>query len=47
MWPDLDAIRATWQLDAAFEPVGDRTFVDVFHAQWLRAVERSRAWATD
>jgi glycerol kinase len=47
VWPDLDAIRATWQLDAAFEPVGDRTFVDVFHAQWLRAVERSRAWATD
>jgi glycerol kinase len=47
VWPDLDAISATWQLDAAFEPVGDRTFVDVFHAQWLRAVERSRAWATD
>ena len=47
VWPDLDAIRATWQLDAAFEPVDDRTFVDLFHAQWLRAVERSRAWATD
>ena len=47
VWPDLDAITATWQLGAAFEPVDDRTFVDLFHAQWLRAVERSRAWATD
>ena len=44
VWPDLAAIRATWQLDATFAPAGDRTFPDLFHAQWLRAVERSRAW---
>ncbi len=43
---DLDAIRASWQLDAVFEPAGDRTFPDLFHAQWLRAVDRSRNWAT-
>ena len=47
VWPDLDAIRATWQLDATFEPEPDRTFTDLAHAQWLRAVERSRDWATD
>jgi glycerol kinase len=47
VWPDLDAIRATWRLDATFEPEPDRTFTDLAHAQWLRAVERSRDWATD
>jgi glycerol kinase len=47
VWPDLDAIRATWQLDATFEPEPDRTFTDLAHDQWLRAVERSRGWITD
>jgi glycerol kinase len=45
VWPDLDAIRDTWQLDATFEPEPDRTFTDLAHTQWLRAVERSRSWA--
>ena len=45
VWPDLDAIEATWRLDATFEPQPDRTFTDLAHAQWLRAVERSRGWA--
>jgi glycerol kinase len=44
VWPDLDAIQATWQLEATFEPEPDRTFTDLAHAQWLRAVERSRGW---
>ena len=43
---DLDAIRDTWQLDATFQPAADRSFPDLFHAQWLRAVERSRGWAS-
>jgi glycerol kinase len=42
---DLAAIEASWQLDATFQPAEDRTFPDLFHAQWLRAVERSRGWA--
>jgi glycerol kinase len=46
VWPDLAAIRATWRLDATFEPEPDRTFTDLAHAQWLRAVERSRSWAS-
>ncbi len=44
--PDLAAVAASWRLDASFEPGGDRTAADVAHATWLRAVERSRAWAT-
>ena len=44
VWPDLAAIRDAWQLDATFEPEPDRTFTDLAHAQWLRAVERSRGW---
>ena len=44
VWPDLDAIQATWQLDATFQPEPDRTFADLAHQQWLRAVERSRDW---
>jgi glycerol kinase len=43
---DLEAIRNMWQLDATFQPAADRTFADLFHAQWLRAVERSRGWAS-
>jgi glycerol kinase len=47
VWPDLDAIRATWQLDATFEPDLElKPFADLFHSQWLRAVERSRGWAS-
>ena len=46
VWPDLAAIEATWQLDATFEPAGDRTDADASHARWLEAVGRSRGWAT-
>ena len=45
VWPDTAAIGARWQRDAAFTPEPDRTFTDLAHAQWLRAVERSRNWA--
>ncbi|HUF96759.1 MAG TPA: glycerol kinase GlpK [Ilumatobacter sp.] len=46
VWPDLAAIEATWQLDATFTPRTDRTHADATHAQWLRAVDRSRNWAS-
>lgn len=45
VWPDLEAIQDAWRLDATFDPEPDRTFTDLAHAQWLRAVERSRGWA--
>ncbi len=47
VWPSLDAITDRWRLDAAFSPNADRTAADHQHAQWLRAVERSREQAVD
>ncbi len=44
VWPDLDAVGSQWELDADFPPAADRTVADALHAQWLRAVERSRSW---
>jgi glycerol kinase len=44
IWPDLDAVGDQWELDAEFTPATDRTVADALHAQWLRAVERSRHW---
>ena len=44
--PDLDAVAAQWQLDASFAPAADRATADAAHDAWLRAVERSRAWAS-
>jgi glycerol kinase len=44
VWPDLDAVGAQWSLDAEFAPALDRELADTLHAQWLRAVERSRGW---
>jgi glycerol kinase len=46
VWPDLDAVGARWEVDAEFTPASDRTVADALHAQWLRAVERSRSWIT-
>ncbi|MBU6317960.1 MAG: glycerol kinase GlpK, partial [Acidobacteria bacterium] len=45
VWPTLDAVGQRWSLDASFEPAPDRTFPDLFHGEWVRAVERSRNWA--
>ena len=46
VWPDLQSIADTWQLEATFEPELDRTAADRLHADWLRAVERSRGWVS-
>jgi len=45
VWPSLAAITDQWRLDAEFTPAADRTLADIFHGQWLRAVERSREHA--
>ncbi len=45
VWADLDEVGAQWALEAEFTPAADRTVADALHAQWLRAVERSRNWA--
>ncbi len=44
VWDSTDAIGEAWDLETEFTPADDRTFPDLFHAQWLRAVERSRNW---
>jgi glycerol kinase len=41
VWGSLSEIADMWQLDQRFEPQSP----DGTHAQWLRAVERSGAWA--
>ena len=48
VWPSLDSVSERWELDAEFAPSGEemRVLADALHAQWTRAVERSRAWAT-
>ena len=46
VWPSLAAINDRWEIDATFEPEPDRTFTDLAHASWLRAVERSRGWVS-
>ena len=48
VWPSLDAVSERWQLDAEFAPTGGDTklIADLLHAQWTRAVERSRHWAS-
>ena len=44
VWPSLAAISERWEIDATFEPGSDRMFADLGHAEWLRAVGRSRGW---
>jgi glycerol kinase len=45
VWPSLDAITDRWQLDVEISPNADRAHADATHAEWLRAVDRSRDWA--
>jgi glycerol kinase len=44
-WQDQADIARNWALDRRFEPQGDAAARDALYRQWLRAVERSRAWA--
>lgn len=45
VWGSLDEVAGLWQLDAEFLPCTDRSEPDAQYSGWLRAVERSRAWA--
>ncbi|MDE0652334.1 MAG: glycerol kinase GlpK [bacterium] len=46
IWPSTEAIGEQWQLDLSVEPNPSRATVDAAYANWKRAVERSRNWAT-
>jgi glycerol kinase len=45
VWPDRDAVAATWRRDRTFEPTSPRAEVEERRARWRDAVERSRGWA--
>jgi glycerol kinase len=47
VWGSLSELRRQWQLDVEVAPSAEPAVADAAHAGWLRAVERSRAWATD
>jgi glycerol kinase len=45
VWSSQQEIAATWALDRRFEPdPGAREATDAAYRQWLKAVERSKAW---
>ncbi|HEU5081951.1 MAG TPA: FGGY-family carbohydrate kinase, partial [Acidimicrobiales bacterium] len=47
VWSSPDEVTRNWALDVEVEPSADREAADAAHATWLRAVERSRGWATE
>jgi glycerol kinase len=47
VWSSLDEVASHWALDAEFTPRASKAGADGRHAGWRRAVDRSRAWATD
>jgi glycerol kinase len=47
LWDTVDEVNRRWRADTRVEPSEDRSGVDDHYAQWRRAVERSRGWATD
>lgn len=47
VWDSPADVSANWRLDTEVRPAEDAAAADAAHATWLRAVERSRGWATD
>ncbi len=47
VWSSTDDVTANWHLDVRCTPAAGRAAVDDTHATWLRAVERTRGWATE
>jgi len=45
-WGSTDDLRETWQLERSFDPAPDRSKADAAHARWLKAVDRSKGWAS-
>ena len=46
VWATTQEISAAWRLDRSFEPRDNRSESDALHQDWLRALARSRDWAT-
>jgi glycerol kinase len=47
VWGTLDDLRALSPAEASFAPVATKAKADADHAGWLRALERSRGWASE
>jgi glycerol kinase len=47
VWASRDELAEHWQLDVEVAPSVPAGAADMKYAQWTRAVERSRAWASD
>jgi glycerol kinase len=45
VWASTADVSSAWKEQARFTPQRAKTAADKDHAQWLRAVERSRGWA--
>ncbi len=46
VWPSTEAIAGHWELDFEAVPGAGRDPTDAAYADWRRAVERSKQWAT-
>jgi len=46
VWGSSDDLKSLSPAEATFEPVASQARVDGDHASWLRAIERSRGWAS-
>lgn len=47
VWKDPEEIAAQWRIDRTFEPTMDRDRADQLMGEWRRALDRSRAWASE
>ncbi len=47
VWPSPSDAAAKWRADATFTPAMPAAQADAMHTDWLRAVDRSRAWARE
>ncbi len=47
VWGSTEELAGLWTLGTRAEPADDRSAADAAHQGWLRAVERSRGWATE
>jgi glycerol kinase len=45
-WSSPRDVAERWTLDRSFSPSAERQAADTAYTQWLRAVERSRGWAS-
>ena len=45
VWSGVDELRRRWRAGERFEPRMSQDARDALYADWLRAVERTRAWA--